>query len=94
LVALPPEILQSICEKGEGAAREYVYSRVERKLVRSLDIRITTVDRGGLQFSVDVFLEIDEALGEDVEEIAEMASEAALEAVDREMRSINIGKTD
>lgn len=81
-----PDRLKGICEAGEAAAREYILSKLDRKLIRSLDIEVTSEAGDGITFNVDVSLELEPGIGTDLDRLTDEASDAALSAIDKEMR--------
>jgi hypothetical protein len=86
LKAPPPERLKEICEAGEAAAREYILSKLERKLIRSLDIEVTSETGDGITFNIDLSVELEPGIEIDLDEMTDEASEAALSAIDRKMK--------
>lgn len=84
--ALPPGRLKEICDAGEVAARDYIFSQLDRKLIRSLDIEVTSEAGDGLTFSVDVSVELEPGIEIDLERLTDEASEAALSAIDKRMK--------
>jgi len=91
LKGLSPNSLKELCEAGETAARQFVLSRLNKKLIRSLDIQVITETRGGITFKVEVFIDVEPVLKIDVDELADMATEAALSAIDEKMRGKKLG---
>jgi hypothetical protein len=91
LLPLSPDELKAVCEAGESAARQFVFSRVDKRLVKLLDISITTEKKDGTTFSAAVSLELEQVVDEDPEALADLAAEAALEVIDKKMRSQQIG---
>jgi hypothetical protein len=81
-----PERLKEICEAGEAATREYMFSKLERKLIRSLDIEVTSETGDGITFNVDVSVELEPSIEIDLDKLTDEASEAALSAIDRKMK--------
>lgn len=84
--ARSPERLKEICEAGETAAREYVLSRLERKLIRSLDIEVTSETGDGVTFNIDVSVELEPGIEIDLDKLSDEASDAALSAIDKKMK--------
>lgn len=84
--ARSPDRLKDICEAGEIAAREYVLSRMEKKLVRSLEIGVTSETGDRTTFDVDIYLELEPGIEADLDKLTEEASEAALSAIDKLMK--------
>jgi hypothetical protein len=91
LKGLSPNSLKELCEAGETAAHQFVLSRLNKKLIRSLDIQVITEKRGGITFKVEVFIDIEPVLKIDIDELADMATEAALSAIDEKMRGKKLG---
>jgi len=81
-----PVDLAALCASGEDAARRYVLSKVDRSLVKSLEIAVSAERRGGNDFSVDVSIEIDPVVDIDVEALADGAADAALSEIDLLMK--------
>lgn len=80
--------LEEICLAGENAAREYVLSVLDRHLIRSLNVRVTSERSGsGLDFNADVEIEVDPVVEMDLERLAEAAADRALEAIDEKVRA-------
>ena len=91
LAALSPDELKAICEAGESAASEYVLSRVDKRLVKGLSISVATEKRNETTFSVDVSIDLEPVLDMDAEELADLAAQAALDAIDNKMRGRKLG---
>jgi len=81
-----PVDLAAVCESGEAAARRYILSKVDRSLIRSLEIAVSAERRGGNDFSVDVSIELDPVVDIDVEALADGAADAALSEIDLLMK--------
>ncbi len=80
--------LEEICLAGENAAREYVFSVLDRHLIRSLSVRVTSERFGsGVDFNADVEIEVDPVVEMDLEQLAEAAADRALEAIDEKVRA-------
>lgn len=86
LKALSPDRLREICEAGETAAREHVLSKLDRKLVRSLEIEVTAETGNQTTFNVGISLELEPGIETDLDELTDGASEAALSAIDKLMK--------
>lgn len=84
--ARSPARLKEICEAGETAAREYVLSKLERKLIHALDIEVTSETGDGITFNIDVSVELEPGIEIDLDKLADEASEAALSAIDKKMK--------
>ena len=87
-MAAPPADLAAVCASGEAAARRCVLSKVDRSLVRSLDI-VVSAEKGkgkGKDFSVDVSIDLDPVVDIDIEALADEAAEAALSEIDLKMK--------
>jgi len=91
LKGLSPNSLKELCEAGETAARQFVLSRLNKKLIRSLDIQVITEKRTGITFKVEVFIDVEPVLEIDVDELANMATEVALSTIDEKMRGKKLG---
>ena len=91
LKGLSPNSLKELCEAGETAARQFVLSRLNKKLIRSLDIQVITEKRTGITFKVEVFIDVEPVLEIDVDELADMATEVALSAIDEKIRGKKLG---
>jgi hypothetical protein len=81
-----PERLREICEAGEAAARKYLLSNLERKLIRSLEIDVISETSTQTTFNVDISLELEPGIEIDLEKLIDEASEAALSAIDKLMK--------
>ena len=80
--------LEEICLIGENAAREHVLSVLDRHLIRSLNVRVTSERSGsGLDFNADVEIEVDPVVKIDLESLAEAAADRALETIDEKVRA-------
>lgn len=80
--------IEEICLAGENAAREYVLSVLDRHLIRSLNVRVTSERSGsGLDFNADVEIEVDPVVDINLEQLAEAAADRALEAIDEKVRA-------
>lgn len=86
-----PSSLKELCEVGETAARQFVLYKLDKKLIRSLDIQVTSEKRGGTTFKVEVFVDVEPAVDIDVDELAASAADAALSAIDERMRGKKLG---
>lgn len=85
LKPLPIDLVKEACNAGEIAARTFVTSRVNEKLVNFLDIQVKYEEAEAL-FTVDVFVEVSPVSGVDPEKLADEAVDAALSAIDKIMR--------
>jgi len=79
------DTLAEVCEIAEAAARQYVLSKVDKRLIKSLDV-LVTYDKDGATFTVDVSIELEPLPGMDADALADEASDAALSAIDSKMR--------
>mgnify|MGYP001236432324 CR=1 FL=1 len=86
LKARSPDRLREICEAGEAAARGYVLSKLERKLVRSLEIEVTSETGDRTTFNVEIYLELEPGIEIDLEKLTDDAAETALSAIDKMMK--------
>ncbi|MCQ5373961.1 MAG: DUF3194 domain-containing protein [Candidatus Methanomethylicia archaeon] len=77
--------MKEACEVGESAARKYVTSKVNERLINSLDIQVKYEEEEVL-FSVDVFIDLSPLSGVDPERLADEAADAALSAIDKIVR--------
>lgn len=77
------ERVREACEVGEQAARNYIYSKVNPKFLRNLEISVIYED---LSFTVDIFIEVLPTIGVNVEEIVEEATNKALLEIDKFIR--------
>jgi hypothetical protein len=89
---LPPFLsrkeIEEICLAGENAAREYVLSALDRHLIRSLNVRVTSEQSpAGLDFNADVEIQVDPIVDMDLERLAEAAADHALEVIDEKVRA-------
>ncbi|MGA2574206.1 MAG: DUF3194 domain-containing protein [Candidatus Methanomethylicaceae archaeon] len=81
-----PEQIKEICEAGETAALQFILSKLDKKLIKSMDIRVCSEKKASTTFKVDVALELEAGVEVDADKLAEMAAEEALSAIDRKMR--------
>jgi hypothetical protein len=86
LRARPPELIVEACEAGEAAARELVLTKVNKKFITALDIRITSEKGNGINFDVDVSIEVGPMVEVDLENLIDQATDAALSAIDKKMK--------
>jgi hypothetical protein len=86
LKARSPEQIKEICEAGETAALQFILSKLDRKLIKSMDIRVCSEKKASTTFKVDVALEVEAGVEVDVDNLADMAAQEALSAIDRKMR--------
>jgi len=93
LKGLSPSSLKEFCEAGETAARQFVLSKLDKKLIRSLDIQVMSEKKRGSRttFNVEVFIDVEPAVEIDAGELAAMATDAALSAIDEKMRGRKVG---
>ncbi|MCX8181640.1 MAG: DUF3194 domain-containing protein [Candidatus Methanomethyliaceae archaeon] len=82
---LPIELVKEACEVGESTARKYVSSKVDERLINSLDIQVKYEEKD-LLFSVDIFIDLSPLSGVDPERLADEAADAALSAIDKIVR--------
>ena len=80
------EQIKEICKAGENAALQYILTRLDKKLIKSLDITITSEKKEGTTFNVEVALELEAGVEVDVDQLAEKAAEVALTSIDERMR--------
>jgi hypothetical protein len=78
--------MKEICEAGETTARQFILSQLDKKLIKSMDIRVSSEKKASTTFKVDVALEVEAGVEVDVDNLAEMAAQEALSAIDRKMR--------
>jgi hypothetical protein len=81
-----PEQIKEICEAGETAALQFILSKLDKKLIKSMDIRVCSEKKASTTFKVDVALEVEAGVEVDVDSLAEMAAQEALSAIERKMR--------
>ena len=86
LKARSPEKLREVCEAGETAARVYILSHLERKLVHSMEIEVTSETGDQTTFNVDISLELEPGIEIDLDKLTDEASDAALSAIDKMMK--------
>ncbi|MBC7120679.1 MAG: DUF3194 domain-containing protein [Candidatus Methanosuratus sp.] len=80
--------LEEICLVGENTAREYVLSVLDRHLISSLNIRVTSEESASrLDFNADIEIEVDPVVETDLEMLADAAADRALEAIDEKVRA-------
>ncbi len=81
-----PSELKETCQAGEAAAREFILSQLDKKLIRSLDIEVTSDCGDGITFNIDISLELEPGIEIDLEKMTDDASEAALSVIDKRMK--------
>ncbi len=82
---LPIDLVKEACEVGETAARKFVASQINEKLINSLDIQVKYEEKDTI-FSVEVFVDLSPFSGIDPERLADEAADAALSAIDKMIR--------
>ncbi|MGQ9759338.1 MAG: DUF3194 domain-containing protein [Candidatus Methanomethylicaceae archaeon] len=85
MTLLPIDLVKEACKAGEDAARNFVTSRVNEKLVNSLDIQIK-YEEGEALFTVDISVDLSPFSGVDPEKLTDEAADAALSAIDKIIR--------
>lgn len=82
-MSFPLEKVREACEIGERAARNYIYSKIDPKFLKNLEISVIFENSS---FTVDVFIEIFPAIDVNVEEVVEEATNKALLEIDKFIR--------
>jgi len=79
---LTPEQLEKLCEIGERAAREYVYSKVSAGKISELNISIDTEGIKPLRVNIDVEISLSPLMKDyNVEKLVKEATERAFASI-------------
>lgn len=81
-----PKVVREACEAGEAAASRYVFSKIDKKLISSLEVLVSSEQNDGTTFNVDVSIELEPATEMDADELSNQAADAALSAIDEKMK--------
>lgn len=82
-MAFSLERVKEACEIGEKVARNYIYSKINPKFLRNLEISVVYEDSS---FTVDILIEVLPTISINVEEIVEEATNKALSEIDKFIR--------
>lgn len=82
-MSLPIEVVREACEIGENAARRYIYSKIDPKFLKNIEICVVYEN---FSFTVDAFIDVLPMENIDIEKIVEEASDIALSEIDKFIR--------
>ncbi len=86
---LTPKQLEKLCEIGEKAAREYVYSKVSPRKVSELNIFVDTEGTKPVAVNIDVEITLSPLVKDyDAKKLAKEATEKAFEAIKQHLSEI------
>jgi hypothetical protein len=85
LKARPSKLIREACEAGETAATQYILSHIEKKLIRSLNIQVSSEPKEGTTFDVEVSLEVEPAVEVDLDKLSDEAADAALCSIEQKI---------
>jgi len=89
LPELTPEQVEELCSRAEGAAREYVLSKVPPKRVETLNISVETEGEKPLTLTVDVELVLSPLMQEyDVQKLVDEAVKEAFRSAEKYLREL------
>ena len=86
MTARSSKTVREACEAGGSAATQLILSRVDKKLIRSLDVQVSSEQKDGTTFNVEVSLDVEPALEIDLDELTDAAVESALAAIEGKMQ--------
>lgn len=78
----------SISEAAAVAAENYIFSKISKKEVLDMEVRVEFLEEDGLDVDVEVELFLDE-LSQAEDSLADEAAEAALEEIDRQVEKLS-----
>ena len=91
---LTPKQLEKLCEIGEKAAREHVYSKVSPRKVSELNINIDTEGAKPVTISIDVEITLSPLMKDyDAEKLAKEATEKAFNSIKAYLSEITCKST-
>lgn len=80
--------MESISEAAAVAAENYIFSKISKKEVLDMEVRVEFLEEDGLDVDVEVELFLDE-LSQAEDSLADEAAEAALEEIDRQVEKLS-----
>lgn len=85
---LTDQEMESISEAAAVAAENYIFSKISKKEVLDMEVRVEFLEEDGLDVDVEVELFLDE-LSEAEDSLADEAAEAALDEIDRQIEKLS-----
>ena len=80
--------MESISEAAAVAAENYIFSKISKKEVLDMEVRVEFHEDDGLDVDVEVELFLDE-LSKAEDSLADESAEAALEEIDRQIEKLS-----
>ncbi|MBI5458641.1 DUF3194 domain-containing protein [Methanobacterium sp.] len=80
--------MEKISEAAAVVAEKYIFSKVSKKEVQDMELRVEFNQEDGLDVDVEVELFLDELCKAD-ENLADEAAQAALEEIDRQIEKLS-----
>ncbi|EKQ53471.1 MAG: Protein of unknown function (DUF3194) [Methanobacterium sp. Maddingley MBC34] len=80
--------MESISESAAVAAENYIFSKISKKEVLDMEVRVEFHEEEGLDVDVEVELFLDE-LSKAEDSLADESAEAALEEIDRQIEKLS-----
>ena len=85
---LTDQEMENISEAAAVAAEDYIFSKISKKEVLDLELRVEFHEENGLDVDVEVELFLDELSTAD-DSLADEAAQAALEEIDRQVEKLS-----
>jgi len=85
---LTDQEMESISEAAAVAAENYIFSKISKKEVLDMEVRVEFLEEDGLDVDVEVELFLDE-LSEAEDSLADEAAEVALDEIDRQIEKLS-----
>jgi hypothetical protein len=86
---LTDEQLKKLCEVGEKAARDYIFSRLSVRRISTLEITLDTKGNKPVTVNVEVHITVSPSMKDfDVNMLAQEATERAFEAIKEYLREL------
>ena len=85
---LTDQEMETISEAAAVAAENYIFSKISKKEVLDMEVRVEFLEEDGLDVDVEVELFLDE-LSQAEDSLADEAAEAALEEIDRQVEKLS-----
>jgi hypothetical protein len=85
---LTDQEMESISESAAVAAENYIFSKISKKEVLDMEVRVEFHEEEGLDVDVEVELFLDE-LSKAEDTLADESAEAALEEIDRQIEKLS-----
>lgn len=80
--------METISEAAAVAAENYIFSKISKKEVLDMEVRVEFLEEDVLDVDVEVELFLDE-LSQAEDSLADEAAEAALEEIDRQVEKLS-----